>query len=65
MFRSWIVRKSIMALELDYVGAAQNEKWMKPEWVTEVLRPTLDKAGYGKVKLQGPDTNGVLLEDLR
>ena len=50
--------KKHYGLDLDYVGAAQNEKWMKPEWVTDVLRPTLDKAGYGKVKLQGPDSNG-------
>jgi galactosylceramidase len=47
--------KKYYGLDLDYVGAAQNEKWMKPEWVIGVLRPTLDKAGYGKVKLQGPD----------
>jgi len=50
--------KKFYGLDLDYVGAAQNEKWMKPEWVTDVLRPALDKAGYGKVKLQGPDSNG-------
>jgi galactosylceramidase len=54
--------KKYYGLDLDYVGAAQNEKYMKPGWVTDVLRPTLDKAGYGKIKLHGPDSNGSYWE---
>jgi galactosylceramidase len=50
--------KKTYGLELDYLGAAQNERNIDPNWVVNILRPTLDKAGYGKIKLQGPDTNG-------
>jgi galactosylceramidase len=48
--------KKTYGLDLDYVGAVKNEGIFNPKWVVDVLRPTLDKAGYGKVKLQGPDT---------
>jgi galactosylceramidase len=51
--------KKTYGLELDYVGAAQNERDMDPNWVVNVLRPTLDKAGYAKLKLQGPDTTDI------
>jgi galactosylceramidase len=50
--------KQTYGLNLDYVGACQNERAMNPDWVANVLRPTLDKAGYAKVKLHGPDQNG-------
>ena len=42
-------------LEIDWVGAAQNEKGTKLDWVANNLRPTLDQRGFTKVKLQGPD----------
>ena len=42
-------------LDLDWVGAAQNEKGTKLEWVANTLRPTLDQHGFKDVKLQGPD----------
>jgi galactosylceramidase len=51
--------KKTYGLDLDYVGAAQNERDIDPNWVVNVLRPTLDKAGYGKLKLQGPDTTDI------
>ena len=44
-------------LELDYVGAGWNEKGTDRDWVVNMLRPSLNKAGYSKVKLQGPDDN--------
>jgi galactosylceramidase len=58
----WIVSfldcaKKTYGLELDYVGAAKNESYIVPRWVVDFLRPTLDKAGYGKIKLHGPETN--------
>ena len=42
-------------LELNWVAAAQNENGTDLNWVANTLRPTLDRHGYGKVKLQGPD----------
>lgn len=42
-------------LEIDWLAAAQNEAGTDLNWVTRTLRPTLDKHGYEKVKLQGPD----------
>lgn len=42
-------------LELDWVAAAQNEMGTDLNWVAHTLRPTLDRRGYAKVKLQGPD----------
>jgi galactosylceramidase len=50
--------KQTYGLQLDYVGAAWNERSTDPKWVVNILRPTLNKAGYGKVKLHGPDHNG-------
>lgn len=50
--------KKTYGLDLDYVGAGWNEKGTDRNWVVNMLRPTLNKAGYHKVKLQGPDHNG-------
>ena len=50
--------KKKCGLELDYVGAGWNERGTDRDWVVNRLRPALNKAGYGKVKLQGPDHNG-------
>ena len=47
--------KKTYGLDLDYVAAAWNERGSDPNWVVNILRPALDKAGYGNVKLQGPD----------
>ena len=49
------VAKKQYNLDLDWVGAAQNEKGTKLEWVANTLRPTLDQHGFKDVKLQGPD----------
>ncbi len=50
--------KRTYGLDLDYVGAAWNERGTSRDWVVNLLRTALDKAGFSKVKLQGPDHNG-------
>ncbi|MGF7080402.1 hypothetical protein [Mucilaginibacter sp. UYCu711] len=42
-------------LEIDWVSAAQNEMGTDLNWIANNLRPTLDKHGFLKVKLQAPD----------
>jgi galactosylceramidase len=49
------VAKKHHGLKLDWVAAAQNECGTDLKWVAHVLRPTLDRHGYDKVKIQGPD----------
>ncbi len=49
------VARHNFGLELDWLAAGQNEKGTDMDWVANILRPTLDKRGYGNVKLQGPD----------
>jgi galactosylceramidase len=49
------VAKQQYNLDLDWVGAAQNERGTDLDWVANTLRPTLDQRGFAKVKLQGPD----------
>ncbi len=49
------VAKKQYNLDIDWVGAAQNEKGTKLDWVANNLRPTLDQHGFNQVKLQGPD----------
>ncbi len=49
------VAKKQYNLDLDWVGAAQNEKGTNLDWVANTLRTTLDQHGFTKVKLQGPD----------
>ena len=42
-------------LELDWLAASQNEMGTDLDWVAKILRPTLDRNGYEKVRIQGPD----------
>jgi galactosylceramidase len=49
------VAKQQYNLDINWVGAAQNEKGTKLDWVVNTLRPTLNQHGFSKVKLQGPD----------
>ena len=50
--------KQTYGLDLDYVGAGWNERGTSRDWVVNMLRPAMDKAGFSRVKLQGPDHNG-------
>ena len=61
------VAKQQYNLDIDWVGAAQNERGTKLDWVANTLRPTLDKQGFTKVKLQGPDNavaNWLIFDEL-
>lgn len=61
------VAKKQYNLDIDWVGAAQNEMGTKLDWVANTLRPTLDRHGFNKVKLQGPDdanATWAVFEDL-
>jgi galactosylceramidase len=51
------VARQHYGLELDWVGAAQNEMGTDLKWIRKTLRPTLDARGFAKVKLQAPDDN--------
>jgi len=42
-------------LDIDWISAAQNENGTNRDWIVNQLRPTLNKKGYTKVKLQAPD----------
>lgn len=44
-------------MEIDWLAAGQNELGTDLAWVADVLRPTLDRRGFGAVRLQGPDDN--------
>ena len=50
--------KQTYGLDLDYVGAGWNERGTSRDWVVNMLRPAMNKAGFSRVKLQGPDHNG-------
>lgn len=52
------VAKRDFNLNLDWLSASQNEMGTSLEWITTILKPTLEARGYGKVKLQGPDDEG-------
>ena len=49
------IAKKQYQLDLDWIAAAHNERGTNIGWITNILRPTLDKRGYAKVKLQAPD----------
>lgn len=51
------VARKHYGLELDWVGAAQNEMGTDLNWIRNNLRPTLDARGFAKVKLHAPDDN--------
>src|SRR6266545_1431523 len=42
-------------LELDWLSAAENENGTNLDWIVNVLRPTMDRRGYSRVKIQAPD----------
>ncbi len=42
-------------LRLNWIAAAENENDTDLKWVTNILRPTLDRRGYKDIKLQAPD----------
>jgi len=49
--------KKTYDIDMDYLAAAWNEKGTKRDWIVNMLRPTLDQAGYKGVKLHAPDHN--------
>ena len=42
-------------MEVDWVSAAQNENGTDRDWIVKSVRPTLDRKGFGSVKIQAPD----------
>lgn len=42
-------------IEVDWVAAAQNENGTDRDWIVKSVRPTLDRKGFGAVKIQAPD----------
>ena len=42
-------------MELDWVAAAQNENGTDRDWIVKSVRPTLDRKGFGSVRIQAPD----------
>ncbi|OXT06732.1 hypothetical protein CE561_09915 [Thermoanaerobacterium thermosaccharolyticum] len=48
--------KDVWGLNFDYLGADQNEGSFDSNWVTNVLRPGLDSAGFSNVKLVADDS---------
>lgn len=49
------VARRDFGMEIDWLAAAHNEMGTDLAWVADVLRPTLDRRGFGAVRLQGPD----------
>ncbi len=56
------VARQQYGLELDWVSAAQNENGTDGNWIKNQLRPTLDRHGFKRVKLQAPDDDSEYWE---
>ncbi len=48
--------KEIFGLDFDYLAPDENEGSYDIDWVVNVLRPRLDRDGYGNVELSGADS---------
>ena len=48
--------KEAYGLDFDYLSPDENEGEFDVRWVVDVLRPALDKAGFGAVRLTGADS---------
>ncbi len=42
-------------LHIDWLAGAQNETSTDLDWISNILRPTLDRRGYKDVKIQAPE----------
>ena len=49
------VARKQCGMEVDWVAAAQNENGTDRDWIVKSVRPTLDRKGFGSVKIQAPD----------
>ena len=49
------VARKQYGMEVDWVAAAQNENGTDRNWIVKSVRPTLDRKGFGSVKIQAPD----------
>lgn len=60
--------KDFLGINMQYISPGKNESTISGEWLKNVLKPSLDKAGLSNVKILGPDDNSrywTFCEELR
>lgn len=50
--------KDYWNIDMDYISPGKNESSISTDWLKNIFKPTLDKAGYRKVNILAPDDNG-------
>ena len=54
--------KDYWDLELDFISPGKNESSISADWLKNVFKPTLDRAGFEDVNILGPDDLGYYWE---
>lgn len=49
--------KDFLGIDMQYISPGKNESTIDGNWIKNVLKPGLDKAGLSKVKILAPDDN--------